>query len=244
MHLFASLSRLLDRGEMAIEMTRRTRTIPVAAVGLGISMWACGAGSPSTPAGSTTPVSTPVTISAITPSVKTISPNVGSTGGGTSVTITGSGLLHGVTVTFDGVTVAARFDSRYIDRIFVATPPHAAGTLDVVVTNPGGQPGRLEGGYTYAPPLSFDFNGAWSGYPNDGTDVAVEFTIQNDALVRVSCDPAILTFPVPVPVTNGAFSFSQDGVLMSGKIVSADQAVGAIKLGVCNSPQWEAERSR
>jgi hypothetical protein len=158
--------------------------------------------------------------------------------------ITGSGLLHGVTVTFDGVTVEARFDSRYTDRIFVATPPHAAGTLDVVVTNPGGQSGRLAGGYTYAPPQSFDFNGKWSGFSPDGSDLLIEFTIDNNALTRASCDTVLVTFPIPVPVTDGAFSFSREGGVMSGRIVSVSQAAGAIRLGPCNSTLWEAARTR
>jgi hypothetical protein len=158
--------------------------------------------------------------------------------------ITGSGFLHGVTATFDGVTVQARFDARYTDRFYVTTPPHVIGALDVVVTNPGGQTGRLASGYTYAPPQSFDFNGAWSGFSPDGSDLLIEFIIENNALIRASCDTVVLTFAAPLPVTDGAFSFSRDGSVMSGKIVSASQAVGAIKLGPCDSPLWEAVRTR
>ena len=42
---------------------------------------------------------------------------------------------------------------------------HAAGSVDVVVTNPGpaSQTGLLTGGFTYAPPESFDFNGTGEG---------------------------------------------------------------------------------
>jgi hypothetical protein len=39
------------------------------------------------------------------------------------------------------------------------TAAQAAGTIDVIVTNPGGLEARLSGGYTYEPPESFDING-------------------------------------------------------------------------------------
>jgi hypothetical protein len=171
-----------------------------------------------------------------------MSPNVGSTIGDTPVVIIGTGLESGLTVTFGGVPAAVRFDSRYRDMIFLQTPPHAAGTVDVVVTNIGGLTGRVDGGYTYTVPEAFDFNGTWWGYPWDGSDLPVEFTIQNDGLVRASCDTSVVTFSPPVPVTNGAFSFSQDGSSMAGKIVSATRAVGAISLAPCDAPHWEATR--
>jgi hypothetical protein len=174
--------------------------------------------------------------------VTAISPKVGSTSGDTPIVIMGTGFLPGVTATFDSVPVAARFDSRYTDRIYLATPPHAAGTVDVLVTNAGGQPGRLDAAYTFAVPESFDFNGTWWGFPFDGSDLLVEFTIQNNALLQVSCDTSVVKFSPAVPVTNGAFSFSQNGSKMTGKIVSASQAIGAITLAPCGAPLWQATR--
>lgn len=173
-----------------------------------------------------------------------ISPSVGSTSGDTPVVITGIGFRPGAIATFDGVRVAARFDGRYSNRIYVDTPPHAAGTVDVLVTNIDSQPGRLEAGYTYVVPESLDFNGTWSGYPWDGSDLLVEFTIENDQLLSVSCDTTTVTFSPPVPVTNGAFAFSRDGSSMTGKIVSHTLAVGDIALAPCHAPFWEAERKR
>jgi hypothetical protein len=143
---------------------------------------------------------------------------------------------------FDGAVGRGRFDARYSDRIYLFTPPHSAGTMDVVVTNSGGEPGRLAAAYTYAEPQSFDFNGTWWGFPQDGSDLPMEFTIENNALVRASCDTSMLSLSPPAPLTNGAFSFSRDGSAMIGKIVSASQAVGAIVLFPCNAPLWEATR--
>ena len=219
-------------------MTTRTRASALAAAGLTMFTWACDGTSPSTTLSGPTPISRV----AAAPMVAAISPNAGSTTGDTPVVISGTGFLSGVTATFDGVPVAARFDTRYTDRIFLSTPPHGAGTVSVVVTNPGGQFGRLDAGYTYAVPASFDFSGTWWGFPVDGSDLPLEFTIENNELLRASCDTSVVTFSPPLPVANGEFSFSRDGSTMTGKIVSASQAVGAIALAPCSAPLWEATR--
>jgi hypothetical protein len=128
--------------------------------------------------------------------------------------------------------------------MYLDTPAHVFGTVDVVVTNPDGQSVRLNGGYTYASPLTFDFNGTWEGYGNAGQDIPIVFTIRNNELISVSCDTfATLTFSTPPLVTNGEFAFSRDGgVVVSGRIVSASDAVGTINLAPCNGTTWGATR--
>jgi hypothetical protein len=128
--------------------------------------------------------------------------------------------------------------------VFFDTPPHQAGTVDVVVTNPYAEPARLAAGYRYAPPDSFDFNGTWSGYPLDGSDLSLAFTIRNDRLMSVSCGDTALELGDGVPVKGGEFSFVQSGAAMTGKIVSASQAVGTIDLAPCHAPLWEAAQAR
>jgi len=68
-------------------------------------------------------------------SIATVSPTVGATGGGTVVTITGTGFTTGVqsSVTFGGV---AATNVTIVDAITLqaTTPPHAVGTVDIVVT--------------------------------------------------------------------------------------------------------------
>jgi len=81
--------------------------------------------------------------------VTAISPISGSANGGTAVTITGTGFLSGASVKLGGaaatgVTVVSS------TSISATTPAHAAGTVDVVVTNTDGQSGTLIGGYTYS----------------------------------------------------------------------------------------------
>jgi len=218
-------------------MTARTRASALAAAGLAVIACACDGTRPPAPSAPTL-----VNREVVTPTVTAISPNVGSTSGDTPIVITGTGFLPVVTVTLGGVPVAPRVNGRYTDRIYLSTPPHAAGTVDVLVTNAGGQPGRLDAGYTYAAPESFDFNGTWWGYPRDGSDLPLEFTIQNDGLLSASCDTSVVMFSPPVPVANGAFSFSRDASTMTGKIVSASQAVGAITLAPCKAPLWQATR--
>ncbi len=82
------------------------------------------------------------------PTVSSINPTSGTTGGGTPVTITGTGFLAGATVSLGGaaatgVTVVSS------TSITATTPAHAAGAVSVVVTNTDAQSGTLTNGYTY-----------------------------------------------------------------------------------------------
>ena len=72
--------------------------------------------------------------------------------GGEVVVLTGSGFFTGVVVTFGGVpgTDIAVLDSTST-RLSVVTPAHAAGTVDVVVTNADGRSATLSGGYGFEP---------------------------------------------------------------------------------------------
>jgi phosphatidylinositol-3-phosphatase len=82
------------------------------------------------------------------PVVNAISPASGSISGGTSVTISGNHFAAGLTVTM-GATPATNITVVNGSTITIATPPHVAGAVDVVVTNAGGQSSTLVGGYTY-----------------------------------------------------------------------------------------------
>ncbi|WP_423064228.1 IPT/TIG domain-containing protein [Candidiatus Paracoxiella cheracis] len=82
-----------------------------------------------------------------TPNPITVSPNIGSTAGGTDVTITGSGFTGATEVTFDGVA-ATNCTVVNDTTITCTTPPHAVGSVNVAVTGPGGT-GTLTNGFTY-----------------------------------------------------------------------------------------------
>jgi hypothetical protein len=63
------------------------------------------------------------------------------------VTLTGTGFASGAAVTFGGV--AATVTSTSATSLEVETPPHAAGPVDIVITNPDGESAELPGVYTY-----------------------------------------------------------------------------------------------
>jgi large repetitive protein len=82
------------------------------------------------------------------PTVTGISPNAGPLAGGTSLTITGSNFTGATSVTIGG-TAATGLIVVNATTITATTPAHAAGTVDVVVTTPGGT-GTGTGLFTYA----------------------------------------------------------------------------------------------
>jgi hypothetical protein len=97
---------------------------------------------------------------AVAPTVTAVSPALGPSGGGTSVTITGSGFVAGTTVTFGG-TAATNVTLTSGTSLTAVTPAHAAGPVNVVVSNANGT-ATLAGGFTYTAPgtvlLSDNFN--------------------------------------------------------------------------------------
>jgi len=198
------------------------------------------AGSPSRPSVSVVPSTGSAAAPAVIPSVRSLSPNVGSTGGGTQVKIDGAGL--GTTVTFGGVPVQGRFFSGN-PTMYLSTPPHAAGAVEVVVSGQGGESVPLTNAFTYASPLAFNFNADWVSFGQTDRDGDVAFTIRNNLLLTVSCGTdVVLTFSPPRPV-NGEFSFAgEDGVSFSGRIVAASEAIGTIRLGRCESSEWRARK--
>ena len=83
------------------------------------------------------------------PTVTGVSPNNGSTAGGTAVTITGTNFASGATLTFGGIAASSVVvvSSASITAI---TPAGTAGAVTVTVTNPGAQSGTLANGFTYS----------------------------------------------------------------------------------------------
>src|ERR1043165_1355686 len=87
-------------------------------------------------------------------SITSVSPNSGTTLGGTVVTITGSGFTSGqdpFTVSFDGGSTfvsGTRIDNTHLTA---TTPAHSAGTFNVVVRDKGAITGQatLANGFTY-----------------------------------------------------------------------------------------------
>jgi hypothetical protein len=82
------------------------------------------------------------------PTVTGIGPSSGPVSGGTGVTITGTGFQSGATVSLGG-TAASNVVVGSSTSITATTPAHAAGAVNVVVTNSDAQSGVLSNGYTY-----------------------------------------------------------------------------------------------
>ena len=208
---------------------------------LGISACAESAG-PVSPPKPPPPLAAPI--------VTQVTPSVGSAGGGTIVKIVGTGFVAGMVVTFDGVTVFGGLASQPNSSVLFRgeAPEHAVGTVDVVVTNPDGQSHRLEAGYTYVPRDSFDMNGVWTGFTDNGTDTGVEFEIKNNRLISATCAYEVylpFVFSEPLPIENGEFRLTaDDGATLSGRVVSDSEIMGAIHFPQCNPAPltWRVHR--
>ena len=181
----------------------------------------------------------------IQPTVAAIEPNVGSIHGGAWGTITGTKFESGATVKLgDGNVQAFVVDGTTISFWTLA---HVPGRVDVVVTNPGGLAGRLTGGFTFAPRESFDFNGDWVAHAGGHYETGMRFTIRNNVLVSLSCGTSVVSTLSPPPsVVNGEFSFrGDDGVAVSGTLVSPGKAVGTINVADvpdCTATRWWADK--
>jgi PKD repeat protein len=110
----------------------------------------------------------------------TITPNTGPTTAGTSVTITGSNFISGGSF---GVTIGgANAVGVYINSttITATTPAHAAGAVNVVITNNDGQTATGTGAFTYAAsPVA-----AFSGTPTSGPrPLNVQFSDESTGVI-------------------------------------------------------------
>ena len=85
------------------------------------------------------------------PTVTAVTPMSGPPAGGTAVTITGAAFREGATVTFGGTPAIG---ATVVDEttITATTPEHAAGAVDVLVTNVGNQSGVLVRGFSFGMP--------------------------------------------------------------------------------------------
>ncbi|MGA9771367.1 MAG: IPT/TIG domain-containing protein, partial [Blastocatellia bacterium] len=85
------------------------------------------------------------------PTVTGITPNSGTTLGGTNVTITGTNFATGATVTIGGAA-ATSVNVASGTSITATTPSHTEGTVDVVVRNADNQTATLANGFTFVAP--------------------------------------------------------------------------------------------
>jgi hypothetical protein len=182
--------------------------------------------------------------------IVSVQPASGSTGGGTSMVITGTGFRSGSTVSLGGERVTA-FASNST-TLYLTTPAHAAGAVDVIVAWASGESTTRAGGFSYAPPQSFDFNGTWVGFalahpPGSAlvrplhSDMDMRLTVENNVVTGFTCGGANAEFS-PATVRNGAFTLETGSTPITGRIVAANEAIGAISTTACPATQWYAAR--
>jgi predicted small lipoprotein YifL len=227
-------------------MTNRLR-MGIALVALSQGLAGCGDhGSPTAPSTASPPAvqqPSPQPDTAIQPSITAIAPHIGSTRGGAWFTITGADFQPDTRVRLGDTTLWSW--TRDSTTILVSgTPAHEAGTVDVIVTH-GGLNARLSGGYTYEQPEAFDFNGDWVAHAGPEYETDMRFTIRNNVLVSLSCGTSgALTFSPAPAVRNGELSFlGDDGVAISGTLVSPVNAVGTINVPACPAARWWGDKS-
>ncbi|MBK8596614.1 MAG: S8 family serine peptidase [Holophagales bacterium] len=124
-----------------------------------------------------------VDLALVRPIVVSLSPATGPGTGGTAVTIIGTNFSTGATpptVLFGGVASPSVVVNTSWSLVAV-TPPHAAGAVDVTVTNPGGTPGTLGASYSYLASAATSFHTVvpcravdtrWTDGPNGGPILA------------------------------------------------------------------------
>jgi hypothetical protein len=98
-----------------------------------------------------------VTAAAATVTVTSVTPPAGKSTGGRDVTIHGTGFQSGASVTFGG-SAATNVVVVNATTITARTPAHAAGAVNVTVTNTDASTGTRTNGYTYVT-MQFDANG-------------------------------------------------------------------------------------
>ena len=225
-------------------------SVVIAALTLSVVITLGCGGSPSgpspaarSPASPTQPISSP-------PVISKLFPNIGSTSGGTLMIINGTGVGSAVTVTVGGIVSTFEPEWGPDDPINLLTPAHAAGTVEVIVTDRYGQTGS--GMFAYASPATFDSNGDWEGwaYGPSQWPALLSLTIRDNIVVSFSCSVCNLVTCEPVPsvtldpppvVANGEFSFAGSGGGINGKILSPNYASGSINMASCvSSGQWTA----
>ena len=107
------------------------------------------------------------------PTVASVAPASGSIAGGTAVTITGTNFVAGAAVTIGGVP-ATGISVVNATTITAATPAHAAGAVNVTVTNPDTQSGTRNNGFTYlGPPPVVTSVAPTSGSTSGGTAITI-----------------------------------------------------------------------
>ena len=198
------------------------------------------------------------------PTIISLLPTSGPEAGGTLVTVWGTNFLAGATVSFGGVA-AASVTVTSATQLGAVTPPHAAGVVDVRVTNLDDQFATLVGAFTYGtPPPTILSVAPSSGSTAGGTPVTITGTgfqpavpdtmvtfggvagtgvnVLSSTKIQVAT-PAHAVGPVPVQVTNpdGQFATAAGGYayvtspVIAGLSVDSGLSIGGTPVTITGS---------
>ncbi len=170
-----------------------------------------------------------------TPTITSIAPNNGSAAGGTSITITGTAFLSGVTVTVGGSTCTSPALTGST-QIVCTTPAGSVGAADVVVTNTlaaqptGTRTVTSTGGYTYNALPTISVNSV-SG--NEGTSLTFTASLSatTDVPVTFSWATSNGTAVAPTNYTSGSGS----GLTIAAGSLTQTFSVTTVDDGVATS---------
>ncbi|MCI9866919.1 putative Ig domain-containing protein [Rhizobium skierniewicense] len=172
------------------------------------------------------------------PAIASISPNSGSSSGGTAVTITGADLSNVTSVKF-GTTAASSFTVISATSITATTPAHTVGAVDVVVSD-GTNTSTLSNAFTYEPALSFSPAAGTLTATNVGANYRQTITtsggtepysygVSGTLPATLSIDPQTGIIE-GTPTTQGNFSFSVT-------VTDANQATASVAYTLNVKPQ-------
>ena len=166
-------------------------------------------------------VDTTLTLTPLVPIISAVSPSSGSTQGNTTVSISGSNLQAGATVTF-GSSPASDVQVVSPSLIIATTGPSPPGAVNLTVTNPGAQSATLPNAYTYRTYATATISGTALRIPYavDTLFFRSNLGINNpnplEASVRISqLDNNGLLVNPPVSVTVSANGFLQINSLLA-----------------------------
>ena len=159
------------------------------------------------------------------PSVTNVSPIAGGVGGGTNVTITGQGFCNFPSALTFGGTPAISFVSQSDTQIMAVSPAHAAGLVDVQVTNAAGTSAINAGDhFTYAADTYYFqwYDRASPGIINDNIHMINTSGTAANVIVSVG------TTSLPsqsIPAGTEAFATFPQGTIGGPVTVNSDQTI-------------------
>ncbi|MBL7664725.1 MAG: IPT/TIG domain-containing protein [Bacteriovoracaceae bacterium] len=152
------------------------------------------------------------------PTITAVAPVGGNTAGGTSVTITGTNFAAGASVDVGG-SACTGIVVVNATTITCITPAHAAGAVNIMVTNADTQNGTGVGLYTYAAPPSVSSILPVSGTLAGGTSVTITGTdFVAGATVSIggsACSVTAETPPTSITCTSGVNTAGNKNVVVT-----------------------------